>query len=142
MPSWLIRPIFVALLAAAAFLGYMHNLKLAAGYVLLFFVTGLALSILSDIITGDIDLSQLISDKDGFASMGRFQLLVFTFVVALSLFLIVAATSEFPRIPGEILTLLGISATTFAVSKGVDASAPDDPAPTSKKENISSADPH
>jgi hypothetical protein len=58
------------------------------------------------------------------ASMSRFQLLIFTLVIALSLFLVVVSKMEFPdRIPPEILTLLGISASTYAVSKGIQLSA-------------------
>jgi hypothetical protein len=38
------------------------------------------------------------------------------------LFLIVVNTGNFPKtIPPEILTVLGISATTYAVSKGIQA---------------------
>jgi hypothetical protein len=55
--------------------------------------------------------------------MSRFQLLVFTFVIALSLFLMVVAQNgtKFPEIPANVLTLLGISASTYAVSKGIQA---------------------
>jgi hypothetical protein len=45
----------------------------------------------------------------------------------LSFFLIVASTGKFPdKIPTEVLTLLGISATTYAVSKGIGAGAKQD----------------
>ena len=58
------------------------------------------------------------------ASMSRFQLLIFTLVIALSLFLVVVSNMKFPdTIPPEILTLLGISASTYAVSKGIQSSA-------------------
>ena len=54
--------------------------------------------------------------------MSRFQLLIFTLVIALSLFLVVVSNMKFPdSIPPEILTLLGISSTTFAVSKGIQS---------------------
>jgi hypothetical protein len=56
--------------------------------------------------------------------MSRFQLLIFTLVIALSLFLVVVSKMQFPdTIPPEILTLLGISASTYAVSKGIQVSA-------------------
>lgn len=86
--------------------------------------------ILAGIASGKIDISRILEEKAGpsgtagGASMSRFQLLIFTFVIALSLFLIVVNTGDFPqRIPPEVLTLLGISATTYAVSKGIQASS-------------------
>jgi hypothetical protein len=83
--------------------------------------------ILAAIASGKIDISRILEEKSaaggiGAASMSRFQLLIFTFVIALSLFLIVVNTGAFPsKIPPEVLTLLGISATTYAVSKGIQA---------------------
>ncbi|MEY2564947.1 MAG: hypothetical protein QOH88_3140 [Verrucomicrobiota bacterium] len=83
--------------------------------------------ILAAIASGKIDISAILEEKsaDGTsagASMSRFQLLIFTFVIALSLFLIVVNTGDFPTsIPPEVLTLLGISAATYAVSKGIQA---------------------
>lgn len=79
--------------------------------------------ILAGIASGTIDISKILEEKgSGGASMSRFQLLIFTFVIAISLFLIVVNTGQFPdKIPPEVLTLLGISATTYAVSKGITA---------------------
>lgn len=84
--------------------------------------------ILAAIASGKIDISRILEEKvsggegTGAASMSRFQLLIFTFIIALSLFLIVVNTGRFPdKIPPEVLTLLGISATTYAVSKGIQA---------------------
>jgi hypothetical protein len=89
--------------------------------------------ILTAIASGKIDISRLLEEKStdgtagGGASMSRFQLLIFTFVIALSLFLIVVNTGAFPaKIPPEILTLLGISATTYAVGKGIQAGSHSD----------------
>lgn len=87
----------------------------------------LGFMILAAIASGKIDISRILEEKSaaggtGTASMSRFQLLIFTFVIALSLFLIVVNTGKFPdKIPPEVLTLLGISATTYAVSKGIQA---------------------
>ena len=72
--------------------------------------------------TGAIDVNLLLSESGGGASMSRFQLLIFTFVIALSFFLLVINSAKFPDIPGGVLTLLGISATTYGVSKGIQAS--------------------
>ena len=90
-----------------------------AGLVMLFLFGFL---ILAGIASGKIDISQLLAESGGGASMSRFQLLIFTFVVGLSFFLIVVSTGKFPTpIPSEVLTLLGISATTYGVSKGIQA---------------------
>jgi hypothetical protein len=88
--------------------------------------------ILAGIASGKIDISRILEEKAGDgtysgASMSRFQLFIFTFVIAVSLFLIVVNTGNFPRsIPPEVLALLGISATTYAVSKGIQAGSQKD----------------
>jgi hypothetical protein len=85
--------------------------------------------ILAAIASGKIDISRILEEKGsggGGASMSRFQLLIFTFVVAISLLLIVVNSHDFPKeIPAGVLTLLGISATTYAVSKGIQTGADD-----------------
>ncbi|MBS1828859.1 MAG: hypothetical protein JST93_26385 [Acidobacteria bacterium] len=100
----------------------LDRLKVSVGYVLLFLLLVLGLQICIYVATGKINLEFLICDSAGYASMGRFQLLVFTFVVALSFFLVVLDKKALPDVPASVLTLLGISASTFAVSKSVDAS--------------------
>lgn len=101
----------------------LNKLKVATGFTLLALVFLFGFAVLVYIAKGYIDLSDLLSEVDAKgASMSRFQLLIFTLVIALSLFLVVAAKMEFPdHIPPEILTLLGISASTYAVSKGIQA---------------------
>jgi hypothetical protein len=97
------------------------KLTMSIGYALLVLTFLFGMVILVEIIRGGIDLSGLLSE-DGKASMSRFQLLIFTFVIALSLFLMVAQNgTKFPQIPADVLTLLGISASTYAVSKGINA---------------------
>src|SRR5215472_14094367 len=85
--------------------------------------------VLAAIASGRIDISALLEEKGavgGGASMSRFQLLIFTFVVAISLLLIVVSGKAFPtEIPAGVLTLLGISASTYAVSKGIQSSSGD-----------------
>ena len=79
--------------------------------------------------TGKIDISRLISEPNGDASMSRFQFLVFTFVIGLSLLLVIVGKSgppAFPHeIPGGILALLGISGGSYVVSKGIQFSSPE-----------------
>jgi hypothetical protein len=103
-------------------------LTITSGWIALGFLALLGISILYLIFTGRIDLSRLISEPNGDASMSRFQLLVFTFVIAASLFLIIASPwpPVFPQtIPSGILILLGISASSYLVSKGIQFSAPE-----------------
>jgi hypothetical protein len=112
----------------------LNKLKIATGFTLLALVFLYGFAVLVYIANGKIDLSDLLSetgDSKG-ASMSRFQLLIFTLVIALSLFLVVVSNMAFPpSIPPEILTLLGISASTYAVSKGIQVSAnqPNSPPP-------------
>jgi len=104
----------------------LQILTLVCGYLVCFLVGVLGLLILWQIYDGKINLSRLISEPTGDASMSRFQLLIFTFVVALSLFLVIVATAPpaFPNIPGTVLTLLGISGSSYLVSKGIQFSDP------------------
>lgn len=92
-----------------------------AGLIIVFL---LGFMVLAGIASGKIDISTLLTESGGGASMSRFQLLIFTFVIALSLLLIVVNNKNtFPDIPANVLLLLGISATTYGVSKGIQASS-------------------
>jgi hypothetical protein len=99
------------------------KLMLAFEYGMLVLLFLFGFMILAAIASGKIDISKLLTEDGGGASMSRFQLLIFTFVVALSFFLIVVCECKFPEIPPNVLALLGISATTYGVSKGIQASA-------------------
>ena len=102
-------------------------LTIASGWVALGFLALLAVAILYYVFTRRIDLSGLISEPNGDASMSRFQLLIFTFVIAASLFLTIAAPypPAFPKeIPNGILILLGISSSSYLVSKGIQFGSP------------------
>jgi len=116
------------------------KLTMSIGYGLLVLAFLFGMVVLVEIIRGNIDLAGLLSE-DGKASMSRFQLLVFTFVIALSLFLMVAENgNHFPDIPVNVLTLLGISASTYAVSKGINAGSKPDPDATKKNGGSASND--
>ncbi len=121
--GWIALAIAVVLGVVLYFIPGDHTAKLvlAAGYaaVVLIFFYGLMVLIL--MATGSIDLSQLLEDDTTGASMSRFQLLIFTFVIALSFFVLVAKSGKFPDVPADVLALLGISATTYGVSKGISA---------------------
>src|ERR1043166_5303075 len=87
-----------------------------SAWVALGFLGLVGVAILYYVFTGKIDLSGLISEPTGDASMSRFQLLVFTFVIAASLFLIIASAAPPafpPTIPNGILLLLGISSSSY-----------------------------
>jgi hypothetical protein len=101
----------------------MEKLKLATGYALLIFLFFLSMAVLLDIVRNKIDLSDMLEELSGGASMSRFQLLVFTFVIAFSFFVVVASQDRLPEIPTNVLTMLGISASTYAVSKGLQISS-------------------
>jgi hypothetical protein len=103
-------------------------LTFASGWVALGFLGLLGALILYYVFIGKIDLSGLINEPTGEASMSRFQLLIFTFVIAASLFLIVGSGTppNFPAvIPPGILILLGISSSSYLVSKGIQFSSPE-----------------
>jgi|ERR1044071_3926113 uncharacterized BrkB/YihY/UPF0761 family membrane protein len=99
-------------------------LALTIGWIIAVFLGLLALVIIIKVWKGDIDLNYLISDELGYASLSRFQFLVFTFVVALSLFYLIVVTDPpaYPVVPKEILALLGISGGSYVLSKGIQTS--------------------
>lgn len=98
----------------------MDRLRVATGYGLLVFLFSLGIVFLLELMEDQIDLSELLEESDGGASTSRFQLVVFMFTIAFSLFfLIVNHPDKFPDIPNSVLLLLGISASTYGVSKGL-----------------------
>jgi hypothetical protein len=99
------------------------KLKLSIGYALLVLIFLFGFVILAAIATDKIDISALLEEESGGASTSRFQLVIFTFVVGLSFVLIVANSGKFPDLPANVLVLLGISASTYGVSKGIQAGA-------------------
>jgi uncharacterized membrane protein len=106
----------------------MESLALVTGWLIAVFIGVLGFIILFYVIKGKIDLTKLISEKDGSASLSRFQFLIFTFVIAASLLIIVVSQNPpgFPEtIPSEIFILLGISGGTYVISKGIQKSAED-----------------
>jgi hypothetical protein len=116
-------------------------LELLAGYVICGLIAIIGFVVVWKIATGAIDISKLLTEKDGTpgsagsASMGRFQLLVFIFVIALSFFLVVISNIKIiqfkpgdrvpvlPEVPNGVLALLGISASSYAVGKAIQHGA-------------------
>ena len=130
MRTWTLIICFVVAVGLALFIGTrpgdpvhrMQDLQLAVGFGVLILIFFLGLAVLLDIATGRIDLSLLLTEQGGGASMSRFQLLIFTFVIALSFFLVVTSSPKLPDVPANVLALLGVSASTYGVSKGIQAS--------------------
>jgi uncharacterized BrkB/YihY/UPF0761 family membrane protein len=102
----------------------MDTIRIAVGWVVVVFVAALGGTVLVKIWKDQINLNLLLgNDKDGDASMSRFQLMIFTFVVVLSFFYLVTAPNAegLPDVPGSVLTMLGISGSAYLVAKGIDA---------------------
>lgn len=104
-----------------------HYLQEAAGYTALLIIFLFGVVVLYKMVTGDVDVAELIGEHGGGASMSRFQFLVFTFVIALGIIFLLAKNNAFPDLSPNLLTLVGISASTYAVSKGIQASNPNMP---------------
>ena len=101
------------------------TLWLAAGWVALALVAALGAIVVYFVARGKIYITRLLNEPTGDASMSRFQLLIFTFVIALGLLLVMVSgdTPSFPEaIPGSVLALLGISASSYVVSKSIQFS--------------------
>jgi hypothetical protein len=118
---------------------YLVFLELLAGYIICGLVAIIGIVVVWKIATGQIDISKMLTEKDGSggsASMSRFQLLIFIFVIALSFFLVVISNikiiqarsgngglPELPDVPSGVLGLLGISASSYAVGKAIQHGA-------------------
>lgn len=107
----------------------VENLKLLAGYTILILIFFYGLMVLFAMADGTINLKHLVSEQDGTASMARFQLLIFTFVIGLTFLLIVIGSTppRFPSVPKEVLILLGISASTYGAGKAIQSTMDDKP---------------
>ena len=95
-------------------------LMLLVGAELATLLFSFGLVVLHAIVTDQIRLDSILNEQTGEASVSRFQLLIFTFTIALTLvYLTLCGNGQFPAIPKEVLILLGISATTYGVGKGL-----------------------
>jgi hypothetical protein len=103
-------------------MNYMEIVAKACEILACLFLSALGVIVLVKMFTDKIDLEWLISEDNGHASIAKFQLLIFSFVIAISLVRLVEATDKFPEVSSGILTLLGISASTYAVGKGIQKS--------------------
>ncbi len=96
-------------------------LGLIMGWVATVLIAGFGVIVLCKMAKGTIDLKKLVSETDDSgASLSRFQFLIFTFVISMSLFWIILVNTGFPdNIPKDILILLGISGGSYLGSKGI-----------------------
>ena len=97
------------------------NLALLIGWPVAVFIGLLQAVVIWKVARNEIDIRNLLGEPDGTgASFSRFQFLIFTFVIAMSLFWVVVRHDGFPEeIPSGIFMLLGISGGTYAISKGL-----------------------
>ncbi|MDN5848235.1 MAG: hypothetical protein L0H63_01160 [Nitrococcus sp.] len=102
----------------------MQILALVMGWIIAIVMGFLGLAIVWFIFTGKINLAKLISEPNGDASLSRFQFLIFTFVISMSVFLVVVGNVplKLPEIPTGVYALLGISGGSYAISKGIQVS--------------------
>jgi hypothetical protein len=98
-------------------------------------IAALAVIVVVWILRGTIDLKFLIADEAGDASMSRFQLLIFTFIVAIGLVKVLATSGSLPDIPNSLLVLIGVSGSTYAVGKAVNSSPADEAGPPTPPAN-------
>ena len=103
-------------------------LALIGGYIIAIAVGLFALIIIYKIYTGKINIEKMLCEKNGDASLSRSQFLIFTFVIAMSLLLLViknlaGGTIAFSDVPPGVWALLGISGGSYAVSKGIQKKA-------------------
>jgi len=92
------------------------------GFLLL--MGALCVLLLTKMWRNEINLATLLDEANGDASMSRFQLLLFSIVVSVGLFLYMLKNQALPDVPDSILILVGISASTYAASKGISYSQP------------------
>src|ERR1700690_965502 len=124
-------------------------LEILAGYVVCGIIAIIGFAVAWKLATGQIDISKILTEKDGSggsASMSRFQLLIFIFVIAVSFFLVVISNIKIiqarpgvsglpglPDVPNGVLALLGISASSYAVGKAIQHGAGTGPDEAEKK---------
>ncbi len=101
-------------------------LILISAYMIMTLIGLFAVVVLWKIYNNKIDLKMLISEKNGDASMSRFQFLIFTFVIGMGFLLLTVSnislstpTIEFPKVGIEIFALLGMSSGGYLISKGI-----------------------
>jgi hypothetical protein len=106
---------------------FPFDLAMMVAIVLSIIILGFGAVVLGMIMTGQIDLSDILveSTEHGSrkASLSRLQFLMFSFVIA-GLYLVICVESgTFVDVPPGVLILLGISGGSYVVSKGIGKGA-------------------
>jgi len=103
----------------------MNNFTVATfmGWVIAIAFTALSFLVLLRIYQNKIDLSNMLSETGttNKASMSRFQFLLFTYIIGGVYLILCLETGSLIEIPANVLGLMGISAGSYAVSKGISA---------------------
>lgn len=97
------------------------GLALVVGYIVAGLILVLGALVVWKLFTGKLDLTSLIVDADGKASLSRFQFLIFTFVIAGLYLLLSIDSGSLIDVPQNALLLMGVSGGSYVVSKGIDA---------------------
>ena len=109
---------------------------LSLQWIVVAFVGLVGLIVIMKMGTNRINLNMLISEADGKASLSRFQLLLFTFVIASIYLALCFQEGELLELPNGVLGLLGISGGSYVISKGIQAqSEKKPPAPDGQGQN-------
>lgn len=95
-------------------------------WIIVVFIGVIGLIILYKIWTDKINLDKLLSEKDGKASLSRFQMLLFTFVIISIYVVLCLQQSELLEISSGVLGLIGISGGSYVISKGIQKQAEKD----------------
>ncbi len=102
----------------------MHTwseLAMFAGVALVVILCLFAAVIFWLILVNRISLDDLLEEANGKASLSRFQLLLFTFVIAGLYLLLSIESGTLIDIPTNVLGLLGLSSGSYLISKGVQS---------------------
>jgi hypothetical protein len=116
----------------------MPHVVLAAGIVVVVLIGLIGLIVVYKMATDRIDLTYVVSEIDGAASLSRFQFLIFTFVIAMCFMVLALDTGQFPQVDPTVLGLIGISSASYVVSKAIQSRLPTElnketPPPPGKK---------
>lgn len=105
---------------------------LALEWIIIVFIAAVGIIILYKMMKGQIDLSTVLDEvtdppsaggpaPQPKASLSRLQMLLFTFVIAGLYLTLCLEAGQLLEIPNQVLGLLGISAGSYLVSKGIQA---------------------
>jgi hypothetical protein len=131
--------VMVALVLGAAALALKYEVQAAQIAVIGFIAVAVIMvafagTVLWQIVNGKIELVGLIAEPGnggvGKASLSRFQMLIFTFVIAGLFLMLSIETGGFVDVPTNVLGLLGISGGSYLIAKATTPPPKDSETPT------------